>query len=89
VFLLFAWLYAYAWRRRDALELDELERFLTRGEIVRNLLMAALACASIVLAYALPLRWRGLAGYLYFLVGAIETWHGNRVGNGRRQFANQ
>lgn len=89
VFLLFAWLYAYAWRRREALELDELERFLTRGEIVRNLLMAALAGVSIVLAYALPLKWRGLAGYAYMLVGVIETWHGNRAGNGKRRFANQ
>ena len=89
VFALFASLYAYAWKRRQALELDELEQFLVRGEIVRNLLMAALGITSIVLAYALPLHWRGMAGYAYMLVGVIETWHGNRVGHGRKRFANQ
>ena len=89
VFLLFAWLYAYAWRKREQLELDELEQFLTRGEIIRNLLMTALGCFSIGLAYLLPLRWRGMAGYAYMLVGVIETWHGNRVGQARKRFANQ
>jgi uncharacterized membrane protein len=87
VFLLFAWLYAYAWKRRDALELDELERYLTRGEIMRNLLMAALALVSIGLAYLLPLHWRGMAGYTYMLVGVIETWHGNRAAQGKNRFA--
>jgi uncharacterized membrane protein len=82
VFFLFAALYAYAWKRRDALELDVLERYLTRGEIGRNLLLGGLGLISIALGLALPIRSRGIAGFVYMLVGAIETWHGNRASKG-------
>jgi uncharacterized membrane protein len=89
VFLFLAALYGYAFRRRDELELDELERFLTRGEVIRNLLFVGLGGFSIALAYLLPLRLRGLAGYSYALIGLVETWHGARVGAGRKRFAEQ
>jgi hypothetical protein len=85
VFLLFAALYGYAYKRRDELELDELEQTLVRGEIGRNVLTAAIAGVSIAFAFALPVEKSGVAGYAYMLVGAVETWHGRRAGMAKRR----
>ena len=84
VFLCYALLYLHAYRLREELELDDLERAVTRAEISRNLTMSALGGVSALLAVLLPMHLVGLAGYSYGLVGAIETWHGRRVGRLRK-----
>jgi uncharacterized membrane protein len=87
IFLLFAAFYWYAWRKREALELDPLERFLTRGEILRNVLMVGVGVVAIILANFLPLQLRGSSGFTYMLIGVIETWHGHRAGEGQKRLA--
>ncbi len=85
VFGCYALLYLHAYRLRDALELDDLERAVTRAEITRNLILAGMGLVSALIALLVPLHLVGLAGYSYGLVGVIETWHGRRIGRLRKR----
>lgn len=87
IFMLYAALYLYAYRRRIELSMSPLEVALTRNEIVRNGLMVGLGLFSIGLAELLPPRLAGLAGPAYVLTGVIETWHGVAAGRLRRRHA--
>jgi len=80
-------LYAHVSRHREALELNRLELALTHLEIKRNALLVGLGSLSIVSAALLPPNRLSLAGFVYMLVGAIETWHGARSGAARRTLA--
>jgi uncharacterized membrane protein len=84
VFTIFVLLYYRAWRLRDMLELNELERFDTRAAIRENLWMAAVPAASAVLAATLPSNLIGLAGLFYAIYGPLLTWNGMREGKRRR-----
>lgn len=87
IFVLYAALYLYAYRRRSELSMSPLEAALTRNEILRNGLTAGLGLVSVSLAELLPSRLAGLAGYVYFCIGLIETWHGAAAGRLRRLHA--
>jgi hypothetical protein len=87
IFALYAALYLYAYRRRSELTLSPLEAALTRNEIFRNGLMAALGLLSVGLAELLPPRLAGLSGFAYFCTGLIESWHGAAAGRLRRRHA--
>jgi uncharacterized membrane protein len=84
IFVLYAALYLYAYRRRAALSMSPLEVALTRNEILRNGLMAGLGMFSVGLA---ELRLIALAGFVYFGTGVIESWHGVAAGRLRRRHA--
>jgi len=84
VFGVFVLLYQHAWRLRDGLELDALERYDTRSAMVENLWMAAIPAASALLAALLPLRLVGAAGWAYFLYAPVMTIVGMREARGRR-----
>lgn len=81
VFGSLALLFAWAYRRRHELELDELECFLTRSSIVTHLITVTISSASVgfVLAGGVP----GVAGILYFLMGPAHGvwgyWSGRRA----------
>lgn len=87
IFALYAILYLYAYRRRSELSMSPLEVALTRNEVLRNGLMAALGLVCIGLAELLPLHLVGISGYAYFLVGLIESWRGAVAGRLRRMHA--
>lgn len=74
--LVFALLYAHAWRRRGALELDESEALGTRESIERHLLFAGVAAISIAIAVIGGPDATGLAGFSYFLIAPAMTAHG-------------
>ena len=80
VSLVFTLLYAYAWRLRGVLELDEFERALTRGSLGDYVALMAIGATSVLLALLLPPRHVGLAGYFYFVLGPYFTWSGRRQG---------
>jgi uncharacterized membrane protein len=84
VFLVFVLLYRHAWRLRDELDLNPLERYDTRSAILENLLTAAVPLLSVLLALLLPERLVGLAGWIYLAYGPLLTWNGVRDGRGRR-----
>ncbi|MEZ5963937.1 MAG: TMEM175 family protein [Planctomycetota bacterium] len=69
---------SWAYRRRDELELDELERFLTRGTVITHLLTAGVAAVSValVLLGVQP----GWSGVVYFALGPLHAVWGYWVG---------
>ena len=84
VFTIFAMLHQHAWRLRDAMELNALERFDTHAAIIENYMMAAVPLVSALLAVVLPANLVGLAGTFYFVYAPLMTWNGIREGRGRR-----
>jgi uncharacterized membrane protein len=86
VFATFALLNLHAWRLRDRLELDAVERLVTRGEIVRNLAHMGVGLLSILVAIVLEGGWAALiAGNTYCLIGIIEFMVHWRVGKMRER----
>lgn len=87
VFLVFALLYHHAYRRRQELELTELEASDTLDNVRENLLNVAIAAVSIVVAYRGGRMGPMLSGLTYALVGPVLTVHGFWSGWRRRRIA--
>jgi uncharacterized membrane protein YjjP (DUF1212 family) len=71
---------------RDRLELNELEKLMTRAEVARCLGIAGIGLLSILIAMMLPggvAGLAGLAGFAYFLIGLVEFFVGWHFGNKR------
>jgi len=68
VFFLVAALYWNAWRQRQLLELNGLERLLTVSSIVNALGMAAIGLIACLAALVLPASWVLYSAVLYFLI---------------------
>ena len=85
VFLLFAALYAHAWRKRAELELDSAERVITKAAIHSHLLSAAVGLVSIAIAAASP-QWSAWAGLLYAVLGPLHGVHGWLTGRAVRRY---
>jgi uncharacterized membrane protein len=66
----------HAWRQRDALELDERERLLTRMSITSWLIMAFVGLISVALALLVPPQWYGVPGWAYAMLGVIMPLYG-------------
>lgn len=88
LFLVFALMYRYAYKKADELELNEIERFDTKTSITTNLLMASVPMISVILA----LIFSGndqlvgmVSGFAYFLYTPIMIIHGNRVTRKRKK----
>lgn len=87
VFLTFALMYWHAWRKREVLALNPLERLKTRHGLIDHVAMVAVGLASALLAVTLPLNWVGLAGYFYFSIGLYFTVAGSIFGKRERLVA--
>ncbi len=85
VYLLFAALYYIGWHHRESLELNSLERTLTKIWIADNLGIASIGILSVLIACILPARLAGLAGFTYFLIIAFKTIHGSISGRMERR----
>lgn len=81
--LVFALLYRHAWQLRDKLQLNAVERLITRHSLLHNLAMLAIAALSILLAITLPAPWVGYAGFTYFAIplyfAIVDRPFGRRV----------
>ncbi len=62
------------------LELNLVERALTKGYILDAAAQAVVGLFSCALAVALPIRYAGLSGFAYFLLGVTKTWSGMYMG---------
>jgi uncharacterized membrane protein len=82
VFGLFVLLYWHAYRRREHLELNELEVLDTRTDIRESALNVAIAAVSIGFGLA---RYASLSGMTYMLCPIIMTMHGVMSGKRRRR----
>jgi len=78
LFGLHALLVANAWRQRERLELDEVERYVTRRSIGGHLLSVAVGALSVGLA--LTMIHPGLTGMCYALLGPAHAYYGWRTG---------
>lgn len=87
VFSIFALLYHHAYRRRRALQLNELETFDTRSMIQDNALNAAVGLLSVVIALAGGPRYTLFAGMAYWLIAPVQFIHGSLRGRRRRRLA--
>lgn len=83
VFLLFALMYAHAYKLRKELGLNEVESLKTRLEVQENIIMASIGALSFVLAIKNP-AW---AGWSYFLIAPVLTVHGTVFGKRLRLLA--
>jgi tellurite resistance protein TehA-like permease len=84
VFLIFALLYFHAYRKRSALELNELEIYDTRTQIQDNALNVGVGLLSIALAFG-GRQFVVFSMMVYWLIGPVQTVHGIIMGRRRRR----
>jgi hypothetical protein len=84
VFGIFLLLNLHAWRQREALELDEVERFETRDNLIESGMNAGIGVLSMLLAALGGPRATVASGMCYWLVGPAMTINGF-VGRGARK----
>jgi uncharacterized membrane protein len=82
VFGLFVALFWHAYRKREQLELNELEVFDTRTDIRESALNVGIAAISIALGLA---RFASLSGMTYMLCPVVMMTHGMMTGRKRRR----
>jgi uncharacterized membrane protein len=80
VYLVFALMYFHAWRLREKLELDELERWMTLETIAHHLVLAAVGLLSIVVARLAPPAQLTWAGWIFFVIPIPMTIVGSYFG---------
>ncbi|HUD73217.1 MAG TPA: TMEM175 family protein [Dongiaceae bacterium] len=80
------WLmYLHAWRRRETLELNALERFDTRTTLMEAAANIGVAALSVLVATIGGYRWGGVAGLIYMLLGPGMWALGGTRGRQRRR----
>jgi hypothetical protein len=78
-------LYVHAWRRRERLDLNALERFDTRSTMLESALHVGVAVLSVSIAVVVRPGLSGLAGMTYMLLAPIMTIFGRVRGRQRRR----
>lgn len=66
--VIFGLLQWHAWRRRDALGLDLMERLKTKQALVHQQAMVVVSVVGACLAELVPSAWVGLTGFFYFVI---------------------
>jgi uncharacterized membrane protein len=85
VFGVFVLLFWHAYRKREALELNELERFDTRESILESALNCGIAIVSLLVLAIGGAARAGLAGMTYMLTPIVMTLNGRIMGRRRRK----
>ena len=85
VFGIFVLLNLHAWRLRDALELDEVERFETRDNLIEAGMNVAIGVLSMLLAGFGGPGATALSGLCYWLVGPAMTINGFAARGARKR----
>lgn len=84
VFFLVATLYWNAWRHRDSLALNGVERLLTVSSIVDALGLAAIGLIACLAALVVPSAWCAYSASLYLLIVPWKTLNGIYFGHKAR-----
>lgn len=85
VFAVFVLLFWHAYSKREALELNELERFDTRESIQESALNCGIAILSLLIVVVGGVTRAGLAGMAYLLTPVVMTLNGVIMGKRRRK----
>ena len=80
LYVIFALMYMHAYKLRDALELNAMETYETRGVVMENVVMIGIGTIALVLAW---FNHPQLSGMIYFLIGPLQGWLGSVHGKGR------
>jgi hypothetical protein len=87
IFGVLALMFRHALRKREELELSELEEFDTRYAIRGHVLNALIGALSVGIVLIFGERNAMWSGFVYMLVGPVMALHGSRWGKRRRAFA--
>lgn len=83
VYSAFALMHIHAWRLREHLGLDELERWMTLQSIAYTVVLALVGSLSIAIARWAPPESITWAGYVFFIIPipmtAVGMWFGPRI----------
>ena len=85
IFAVFEAMYAHAWRKRDELELNELERYDTKTNMIMYASYIAIGLLSALAGATLEgpgVRWAGL---MYWLLGPVSAYIGWSRGTRRQR----
>lgn len=85
VFGVFVLLHLHAYRKREQLELNELERFDTLSSIRESALNCGIALTSICIVVFAGARYSGLAGVCYMMTGLVMGVNGFIMGARRKK----
>ncbi|MDN4165058.1 TMEM175 family protein [Cytophagales bacterium LB-30] len=87
IFLVLALMYHYAYKQREALELNAIETFDTKTSIKTNILMASIPLISCLLAFlSRNTSWAGFtSGFVYFLYFPVMFIHAFQVAKARQK----
>ncbi|HVG25505.1 MAG TPA: TMEM175 family protein [Thermoanaerobaculia bacterium] len=85
IFVLFLAMYTHAWRMREELELNALERWDTRTSIILYAFYVALGAASALIGGTSNERAAWYAGMMYWLLGPVSALVGWWRGAGRQR----
>jgi Endosomal/lysosomal potassium channel TMEM175 len=85
VFGVFCLLYYHAYRKRESIDLNELEVFDTRVDIQESALNVGIGTLSILVAALGGGRFSAFAGFTYMLSPIVLTLHGTMMGRQRRK----
>ena len=85
VFSVFVLLFWHAYRKRETLELNELERFDTRESIQECMLNCSIAILSLLIIIIGGVTRASLAGLAYMLTPVVMTLNGIIMGKRRRK----
>ena len=80
-------LYLYAWRRRDALQLNEFERFETVQSIALWIAVSSIGLVSSLIAFLNPADEFGWAGWFYWSLFLAFIWINVRSRKRRRSLS--
>jgi Endosomal/lysosomal potassium channel TMEM175 len=85
VFGVFVLLHLHAYRKREQLELTEIERFDTISSIQESALNCGIALVSICIVVFAGSRYSGFAGICYMMTGLVMAVHGFVMGSRRKK----
>src|ERR1051326_6814679 len=85
VSVMFVLMYRHAWRQRERLELNDLERLDPRESIGAALINIAVGTVSILIAWIGGPPWTGVAGMVYFSLGICLTFYHTAMGRRRHK----
>jgi len=84
VYLVFVLMHVHAWRMREVLGLDELERWLTLETIAHHAALVCIGLVSVAIAIFAEPEHISYAGFSFFAIPivltAVGTWFGRRIG---------
>ncbi len=89
VFAVFVLLHLHAYRKREMLELNTVERFDTISSIQESGLNCAIALLSIGIVLIGGARYSSFAGIIYMLTGVVMVVHGYVMGSRRGKLVKQ